>query len=1237
MSIFSHFYQMIRRYAPIIAIAIVSMVLVAIIEGSIRSYNASAEAGETSFTIAQVPDTQMEVMKADDPLLPGRFQWLVDNKLALNLKYIAQTGDLVNWGDVEPVQYTRASTATNILDNDGILYGYALGNHDTAAVMAGGSAAPGNVHDNLRNTAAYNSYFPVSRFKSVGGVFEAGKTDNMYQTFNAGSVDWLVISHEMWPRQTVLDWMKTVISTHPYHNIIISTHAYTDQSGNRPTAGNYGDMNAQVEWDQVISQYPNVKFVMSGHYGPNEVNGGYSYTEATGIYGNKVAQIMTAYHAPYQNHTRLLNINTTQGTITSSVYINNSTNSAYPTGYVTDSASNFVTTGMQWIWPEGVTPPTPPTLTVPTVPNSVTATAGTGQASVAFTPPSSNGGSAVTGYIVTSAPGNISVTGTASPIVVTGLTNGTPYTFTVKATNAVGTGPASVTSNAVTPYASSPELLSDPGFELGNGGWASFIVGTLTRSITSPVRSGVNSMKIAATSTAKTYVGMMNTSVVTNSVAGRQYTIQCYVNPTNTGMSMQVRFMEYAQNYGSNVILQTATYTSIPANTWTPIKVTATAINSGYRIIPQIYSTTQTTATGTIAYDDCSVTSGLPATAPAAPTNVAASAGNGTASVSFTAPTSDGGAAITGYTVTSNPSGITATGTGTTIVVPGLANGTAYTFTVTATNSAGPSVASTPSNPVTPLAPLTNPSAPQNVTAVAGNGQAVVSFSAPVTDGGSPITGYDVMTVPGGTATPTAASPVTITGLTNGTAYTFTVTATNAMGSSLESNSVTITPTAPATVPDAPTALTATPGNAQLSLAWTAPVSDGGAAITDYALQYSVTGSGIWTPYVDSVSTTTSAVITGLTNDTSYDVTVSAVNSVGTSAVSSSASATPIAPVAPPATVPGVPQSVSATAGNATASVSFTAPLSDGGSPITGYTVTSNTGITVIGTASPIVVSGLMNGTAYTFTVTATNAIGSGTTSGVSNAVTPTLPVVAPGAPTAVTATAANASAIVGFTAPLSNGGAAITGYTVTTSPGGLTASGTTSPITVAGLTNGTAYTFTVTATNSAGPGAASVASGAVTPYLELLADPGFEVGVSGWTAFNVGAQTSITSPVHGGIKALRIAAVASTANLVGIGNNNVVTNSVTGKTYTAQCYVQPTTTGLNVQIRLMQYAQNYSSYTNLGSTALTNLPLGTWTLVKVAKVATLSGLRMIPQIYSTNQTLSTGSLIYDDCSVTAN
>lgn len=90
---------------------------------------------------------------------------------------------------------------------------------------------------------------------------------------------------------------------------------------------------------------------------------------------------------------------------------------------------------------------------VPGAPTIGLATAGDEQASVAFTAPADNGGAAITEYTVTSTPGDIEETGASSPIVVTGLTNATEYTFTVRATNSAGDSAESGPSNAVTPEA----------------------------------------------------------------------------------------------------------------------------------------------------------------------------------------------------------------------------------------------------------------------------------------------------------------------------------------------------------------------------------------------------------------------------------------------------------------------------------------------------------------------------------------------------------------------------------------------------------------------------------------------------------------------------------------------------------------------------------------------------------------------------------------------------------------
>ena len=396
-----------------------------------------------------------------------------------------------------------------------------------------------------------------------------------------------------------------------------------------------------------------------------------------------------------------------------------------------------------------------------------------------------------------------------------------------------------------------------------------------------------------------------------------------------------------------------------------------------------------------------------------------------------------------------------------------------------ATTSAAPSVS------ITPL--IVPPNAPTGVSAVGGNQQATVSFTPPTIDGGSPIEYYTVTEQPGGVQTRGTGSPITVTNLTAGMSYTFTVTATNTAGKSAASAASNAVLTyrlplkaiiASATAGDGQVTVTATPAAADAN-----PTSGIFNPVTSYTVTVrpgvnvtsgpGVTATGTVTPVtVNGVTTYNSGpiTVTGLTNGINYTATVYATNAAGNGPESKPT-------VVFPAAVPSAPTNVTAAnatpvgATTGTVNVSFTPPADDGGKPVLSYTaVSSPDGITATaGAGAPgVQVTGLTIGTSYTFTVYATNGAGNGAASDPSGPVIPT-PVGTPSPPLTPGAATLDQAAYVSCLPPTDNGGSAITSYTVTSSPGNITASGASCPILVTGLTDGTKYTFTVTATNADG------------------------------------------------------------------------------------------------------------------------------------------------------------------------
>ena len=276
---------------------------------------------------------------------------------------------------------------------------------------------------------------------------------------------------------------------------------------------------------------------------------------------------------------------------------------------------------------------------------------------------------------------------------------------------------------------------------------------------------------------------------------------------------------------------------------------------------------------------------------PSAPTSLSATAGDGQVTISFTQG-SDGGSAITNYQY-STDNGVTflpflPSVTTSPVTITGLLNNTTYQVQLRAVNIAGSGRASLTVSAAT----FYSPQPPTSLSATAGNAQATITFTAG-SNGGTPITNYKYSTNNGETfaafSPVDAASPVTITGLTNGTIYQIRLIAVNAAGESSASSSVSVTPAS--SVPGAPTITSIVGGNQAIYIIYTAG-SAGGSAISNYgySIDNGVTFVVLSPPQIRNPLIVSS---NSLTNGETYSVIIQAINASGAGISSNMISATP--------------------------------------------------------------------------------------------------------------------------------------------------------------------------------------------------------------------------------------------------------------------------------------------------------------------------------------------------------
>jgi len=714
---------------------------------------------------------------------------------------------------------------------------------------------------------------------------------------------------------------------------------------------------------------------------------------------------------------------------------------------------------------------------VPDPPTNLTATAvSPTQINLFWSAPSYNGDSAITGYKIEYKIGSGAYTtlvantaNTSTTYSHVGLTTDQSYSYRISAINAIGTSTSSTEASA-TPTSSSS--------------------GTLPGSPTN----------LSATAVSPTQINLF------------------WSAPSNNGGYPITGYkIEYRVGSGSY-----STLVSDTGSTSTTFSHTGLTTNQAY-----LYRVYTITSFGTSedpspeAFAQPKSTSTL--NTPSAPTNLTATAVSPTQiSLSWTVPSNNGGAVITGYKIeVKSGSGSYTTlvsntqSTITTYSHTGLTTGTTYTYKVSAINSAGAGTASNESS-ATPTSSSSSgvPGAPTNLSAMAVSGTQInLSWNAPSNNGGYPITGYKIEYRIGSGSyttlvsnTQSTTTTYSHTGLTSGQLYVYRVSAINSAGTGSPSSESSATPTSSssASTPGTPTGFTATTASpTQINLSWNAPSSNGGSAITGYKIEVN-SGSGSYTTLVSNTqSTTTSFSHTGLTTGTTYYYRVSAINAIGTGA-STEASATPQETTTPTLTAMAVsPTSIT---------LSWAPPSQTYKQAITGYKIqekiATDTFVTIeertISTATTYSITGLTTGNTYTYVVSAHFSLGASPNSNEASA-TPTTTSAPPpsqpttnppSAPTNLSTTPTSPTQInLSWNAPSNSGGSPITGYKIEVRSGTgsyttLTSTqNSTTKYSHTGLTTGTTYSYRVSAINSVGVGSPSSESSA-TPTTTSVSPP---------------------------------------------------------------------------------------------------------------------------------------------------
>ncbi len=574
-------------------------------------------------------------------------------------------------------------------------------------------------------------------------------------------------------------------------------------------------------------------------------------------------------------------------------------------------------------------------VTAPSAPVNLAAAQISGNVALSWTAPINNGGSAITSYYVykgtTSGSESTTAIWTGVGLTCTDSSGiaGTKYYYVVKAVNAAGISAASnEVSYSVPAIASSAPTNLSASMTSGNLvlTWSAPAINggssITSYSIYRGVASGSESTNAIGTSTALTYT---DSSVL----AGTSY---CYVVKAtniagNSASSNEVSYSVPATVTSAPTSLAAAMTAGNVVLSWTPPASNGGSPTTSYNVYKGNVTGSESAIaignTSALAYTDSNVIAGakyyyvvkavnavgssaasneascsIPGIAPLAPTNMTSVLLNGKIVLTWTAPSANGGSAITSYSVyrgtAAGAESTTAIGSSTALnyTDPNVVAGTKYYYVVKAVNIVGTSVAS---NEASVSVPGTAPSAPNNLTATQTSGKISLTWDAPASSGSSPVSTYQIYRgVNSALTDQVSIASVTTTSYTDtttmtGTVY-YTVKAVNSVGYSPASSSISVVVKAASTVPAKVSGVSAVSSSGQVVLKWTAP-ANGGSAITGYKI-YRSTASGA-EKLVATLGPVLTYTSTGLTNGQTYYYKISAINSVGEGPLSAEVSATP--------------------------------------------------------------------------------------------------------------------------------------------------------------------------------------------------------------------------------------------------------------------------------------------------------------------------------------------------------